>query len=168
MDWIIKTDRFKDDSGSQIRMRNILMRILSHGQAPEKAATWQHGLLNVAFQADWRDWSGQILDMTTYNVVNAKATLRSRVMSSSSVVVQRLFGNGGGVGNLKWGSSGTIDGNYLVDDEQVDTLVSSASLRGERVAVMLFGHIRGRAERLVVDSMDATIKVVGAARRWGR
>jgi hypothetical protein len=168
VDWIIKTDRFKDDSGSQIRMRNILMRILSHGQAPEKAATWQHGLLNVAFQADWRDWSGQILDMTTYNVVNAKATLRSRVMSSSSVVVQRLFGNGGGVGNLKWGSSGTIDGNYLVDDEQVDTLVSSASLRGERVAVMLFGHIRGRAERLVVDSMDATIKVVGAARRWGR
>ena len=168
VDWIIKTDRFKDDDDRQLRMRNVVMRVLSHGERAEKASTWTHGLMNVAFQADWRDWSGQILDMTTYNAVHGKTTLRSRVMNLSGAVVKRLFGDGAGTGDLKWGETATTSGNYLVDDEEVDTLVASASLRGERVAVMLFGHVRGRAERIVVDSMDASIKIVGAARRWGR
>jgi hypothetical protein len=168
VDWIIKTDRFKDDDDRQLRMRNVIMRVLSHGERAEKASTWTHGLMNVAFQADWRDWSGQILDMTTYNAVHGKTTLRSRVMNLSGAVVKRLFGDGAGTGDLKWGETATTSGNYLVDDEEVDTLIASASLRGERVAVMLFGHVRGRAERIVVDSMDASIKIVGAARRWGR
>lgn len=168
VDWVIKSDRFRDPDDMQIRLRNLFMRILSHGTNPEKAATWGHGLLNVAFQADWRDWSGQILDMTTYNAVNPKATLRSRVLDTASELAFRVFGDGGGTGPLTWGSSGTTDGNYLVDDEQVDSLVASAALRGERLVAMIFGHIRGRAEKVVVDELDGTIEKKGQPRRWGR
>lgn len=168
VDWVIKSERFRDPEDMQIRLRNLFLRVLSHGTNPTEAVSWAHGILNVAFQADWRDWSGQILDMTTYNAVNGKATLRSRVLSASSELATRVFGDGAGAGPLTWGSSGTSDGNYLVDDEQVDTIVASASLRGERLASMIFGHIRGRAERLVVDQMDGTIEKKGMPRRWGR
>ena len=165
VDWVLKTERVEDANRSQLRMRNVVMRLLTHGvKATETVGNaWPQGLINIAFQADWRDWSGQVSDMASYNKIFGKIPLRDRMVDAAGAVTDRIFNNA-----AKWGQSGTANGNFLVDDEQLDTQGVSSSLRGESLAVMVFGHVKSRAEKVVVDSLRAYIKVVGKPRRWGR
>lgn len=165
VDWVLKTDRVEDKDRAQLRMRNVVMRLLTHGVKTTETVgdAWPQGLVNIAFQADWRDWSGQVVDMASYNKIFGKTPLRDRMVDAAGAVTDRIFNNA-----AQWGQSGTSDGNFLVDDEQLDTQVVSSSLRGESLAVMMFGHIKSRAEKVVVDSLKAYIKVVGKPRRWGR
>ena len=146
-------------------MRNVVMRMLTHGvKGTETVANaWPQGLVNIAFQADWRDWSGQVADMASYNAIFGKTPLRDRMVDAAGGVTKRIFNNA-----AKWGQSGTANGNFLVDDEQLDTQVVSSSLRGESLAVMVFGHVKSRAEKIVINSLKAYIKKVGKPRRWGR
>lgn len=165
VDWVLKSDRIEDPNRSQIRMRNVVMRLLTHGVKNVETVgnLWPQGLINIAFQADWRDWSGQVADMASYNAIFGKTPLRDRMVDASSNVTKRTFNNA-----AQWGQSGTSDGNFLVDDEQLDTQVVSSSLQGESLAVMVFGHIKSRAEKVVIDSMRAYLKKTGKPRRWGR
>lgn len=165
VDWVLKTDRVEDGDRSQLRMRNVVMRMLTHGvKGTETVANaWPQGLVNIAFQADWRDWSGQVADMASYNAIFGKTPLRDRMVDAAGGVTKRIFNNA-----AKWGQSGTANGNFLVDDEQLDTQVVSSSLRGESLAVMVFGHVKSRAEKIVINSLKAYIKKVGKPRRWGR
>ena len=165
VDWVLKTDRIEDNDRSQLRMRNVVMRMLTHGvKGTETVANaWPQGLVNIAFQADWRDWSGQVADMASYNAIFGKIPLRDRMVDAAGGVTKRIFNNA-----AKWGQSGTANGNFLVDDEQLDTQVVSSSLRGESLAVMVFGHVKSRAEKIVINSLKAYIKKAGKPRRWGR
>lgn len=165
VDWVLKSGRIATEDRAQVRLRNVQMRLLTHGEKTTEtvANNWARGLLNIAFQGDWRDWSGQVVDMATYNAVFGKTPLRDRMVDASSNLAKRLFN-----GVPTWGASGTNSGNYLVDDEQVDTQVVSSSLRGESLAVMLFGHIKSRAEKVVVDDFVGYLRRVGKPRRWGR
>ena len=166
VDWVLKTDRVATPDREQLRMRNVVMRLLTHGEKGIEtvANDWLRGLVNVAFQGDWRDWSGQVIDMASYNAVHGKTPLRDRMVDTAGALTTRVFGTAG----PQWGQTATSEGNFLVDDEEVNTKVMSASLRGESLSVMLFGHIRSRAEKVVVDKVDGFVRVVGAARRWGR
>lgn len=165
VDWVLKTNRVEDKDRAQLRMRNVVMRLLTHGVKTTETVgnAWPQGLVNIAFQADWRDWSGQVVDMASYNKIFGKTPLRDRMVDAAGAVTDRIFNNA-----AQWGQSGTANGNFLVDDEQLDTQVVSSSLRGESLAVMVFGHVKSRAEKVVVDSLKAYIKVVGKPRRWGR
>ncbi len=87
--------------------------------------------------------------------------LRSRFKDSSSART-RTFDN-----NLLYGNSGadSLTSIYLIDDEEVNEISVSDSVKGKSLSFMLFGHIKNKAEKLVVESVKALFRVLPAGRR---
>ncbi len=165
VDWVYKWAQM--DLSGQGRLREVFLRALTHGQGTSGIATaWLWGLLNVYYSSDWKDWSGQIVDWSGFeNELATKATpLRARVKDASAAMIARVFGGG-----LKWGSTADkTKGNYLADDEQVDTLAFSDSVRGETLSLLFFGFVRDKAETLMLREVTARVLKSGGRRRIGR
>jgi hypothetical protein len=165
VDWVYKWAQL--DLNGQGRLREVFLRALTHGQGSAGIATaWLWGLLNVYYSSDWKDWSGQVVDWSGFeNELASKGTpLRARVKDASAAMITRVFGGG-----LKWGSTADkTKGNYLADDEQVDTLAFSDSVRGETLSLMLFGFVRDKAETLMLREVTARVLKSGGRRRIGR
>lgn len=165
VDWLYKWAQM--DGGGQVRMREIFLRALTRGQGSDGiASAWLWGLLNVYYSSDWKDWSGQVVDWSGFqNELASKTTpLRARVKNASAAMVGRVFG-----GSLKWGdTTNATKGNFLADDEQVDTLAFSDSVRGETLSLLLFGHVRDKAETLMLREVIARVAKMGGRRRIGR
>lgn len=190
VDWQFKTAQVGIKDVQQFRLRGMAIRALTRGRSSMPlVADWLHGLLNVTVAADWKDWSGQVLDMTNGGVrIVEKKAARAEVSVFDSIegipdaygadypMRSRLgVGNAHGTvpnafnGAAKWGDTGdATKGNTLTGDEDYDTLSISTSVRGEHVSALMFGHIQNKAEKLVLDSGKAFARVVGAFRRMGR
>jgi len=164
VDWAIKSNRLELPDRGQGRIRGLFLRMLSNGEPVDVAAGFVHGLVNATFQTDMREWTTQLADLALGLGVAEKVSLRSRMLGIAAAVNLRTFNN-----VATWSSLGTpADGNFLIDDEQVDTRAISLSARGQTFATMVFGHVRGRAQKVIVDGMDVAIRPVGKTRRWGR
>jgi len=174
VDYVLRTDEVGYKSSAQVRLRTLFMKLLSHGSASSPIqSTSVFGLLNVLIGSDWKGWTSQIVDYVGTTAGGpggdlSRATnhqsLRTRVRDSGGTMRRRVFN-----GNLTWGNTAnSAHGNFLIDDEQVDTVAISDSVRGEHVAAMIFGHIRSAAERLVFHDLKAALRVVGGRRRTGR
>lgn len=164
IDWAIKSNRVELPARSQGRLRGMFLRALSNGEPVDVGVGFVHGLLNATFQTDMREWSTQLADFSLGLSVAEKVALRARMLGVTSVVNTRTLNN-----VATWSSEASpTHGNYLIDDEQVDTRSLSLSARGQNFAVMAFGHIRGRGQKLMIDGMDVAIRTVGKTRRWGR
>ena len=77
-------------------------------------------------------------------------TLRHRLISSNNTLHQSTF-NHPTAGVAVWGtkaSSTVTDGDVIVSDEQLDTIVTSDSLRCSSFSYMLFGFVQNRAETI--------------------
>jgi hypothetical protein len=84
--------------------------------------------------------------------------------SVTDAMHDRTFNN-----KATWGdASDTSDGNYLIDDEEYDTINMSTSVKGEYFSWMLFGHMNNSAENLEISSIKATLRPAGGRRRKGR
>jgi hypothetical protein len=164
VDWAIKSNRLELPDRGQGRIRGLFLRMLSNGEPVDVAAGFVHGLVTATFQTDMREWTTQLADLALGLGVAEKVSLRSRMLGIAAAVNLRTFNN-----VATWSSLGTpADGNFLIDDEQVDTRAISLSARGQTFATMVFGHVRGRAQKVIVDGMDVAIRPVGKTRRWGR
>lgn len=178
IDWAIKSDPIMPpDKERQVRTRGLWVEALSHGREVTDSI---YGQLNFLASADWKDWVSQIVDYTgvvgsttealptvdkevTDDLGNTN-TVRSRFRSSTGAMTPKVLN-----GSMQWGDQANPSvGTYLVDDEQVDTFAVSDNVKGEHVGWMAFGHLRGRAERLVLKSMRAILDTAGFPRRWGR
>lgn len=170
VDWALSTGYFvgasfgSDDPLSMARLRGAVLGVLSHGDGATIAANSKFGLMNAVFGSDWREFSGQITDYLMGNKVIERSTVRARLEGMTGSQSKNLFD--GGV--AKWGSEGTSDGNVLIGDEQLETLNISGSVKGEGAQMMLFGHVRGVAQRLFVRSVQLVGHAAGKARRIGR
>ncbi len=172
VDWCYQAPEIRSkDTG--VRLRGALLRVLSHGAASSPIeSTWIYGLLNMAIGSDWKTWSSQLIDYagtgngpTNISEVRSKTSLRSRYINSASSLAQVVFGTTGPT----WGdTTDSSRGNVLVDDEAVDDIALSDHVKGQWVNLMLFGHIRSRAERIVLSSVDAIVQARGGRRRRGR
>lgn len=164
VDWCIKGSRAEVPDRGQARIRGLFLRARSLGEPVSVADQFVHGLLNATFQTDMREWTSQLADYTLGLGVAEKANVRARMLGITSAVNLRTFGN-----VATWSStSATSTGNFLIDDEQVDTRTVSLTARGETLTAMLFGHVRDKAQAMIIDSMDIAVRAVGQARRWGR
>ena len=67
-------------------------------------------------------------------------------------------------------TTGTIQlhNAYVIDDEELDTVSTSDSVRGESVSYMVFGFMRDIAMRLTLQQLKAVIFPVAGRRRRGR
>jgi hypothetical protein len=153
----------KEIEWRMLRLRGAIVGILSHGDGTTVADNSLFGLMNATFGADWRDFSGQIADYLLANGVTRRDTVRARLGGISTALAKNLF-----EGDATWGSDGDSTGNELIADEQLDTLNVSSSRKGEGVQMMLFGHVRGVSQRVLIRSMDLVGEVAGTVKRWNR
>lgn len=164
VDWCVKGSRMELPDRGQARVRGLYFRARSLGEPVSVADQFDHGLLNATFQTDMREWTSQLADYTLGLGVAEKANARARMLGVTQDVNLRTFNN-----VATWSSTAsTATGNFLIDDEQVDTRSVSLTARGETFTAMLFGHVRDKAAAMIIDSMDIAVRAVGQIRRWGR
>lgn len=159
VDWAYKGQQIRDEGG-QIQSRGIFSTLLSHGSATSKLSpAWIWGVYNTLVGSDWKDWSSQVVDYANGNIENIddKMTIRSRFQDSAGDMSQRKFNGAPKYGEL------------LIDDEELDTIATSDSTRGQRISYMLFGFIRNKAESIRFRSIKMILRTrKGTRRRTGR
>jgi hypothetical protein len=165
VDWAYMSRQVGIDEQRQVRSRGIYAQLVSHGTgATPVTANWLWGLYNVVMGADWKSWTTQVLDFTgngtgdqtAVETQASKGTLRTRALDAANVLKDRTFNN-----NLKYGS-------YLIDEEELNVIATSLSVKGKYLGHMAFGFVKNRAEKLVLNSMRAAMKSAGGRRRIGR
>ena len=181
IDWVIKTDQMGLDGQNSIKSRGMYIHLVDHGSAAPSsqiAPDWKFGTFNTLSSGDMNDYSGQVKDFgegpanlgpfgSTEHAFT-KVDIRNRITlvtgPQAGQIAPKVFDNVA----AQWGSAFTNAGSVLVDNQAYDTRAISDHVRGETVSWMLYGHMRNPAERIVVDSIKATVKDVGQRRRRGR
>jgi hypothetical protein len=174
VDWVVRTSELTltDTDGNPtpdggLMARSLYVRMRSHGKGTTLIySSSVFGLLNAAVGSDWKGWTSQVVDYVgdIPSFITDLTSIRSRMKDSAGAMRPRTFG-----GVAKWGDQAVAaSGDYLIDSEEVDTIVFSDSVRGETLFWMLFGHIRNRAEEVAIESMTAEIVRRGGRRRIGR
>jgi len=174
VDWVLHTGQIAPDShngnptpSGGLMARSLFVRMSSHGRGETLIVpSAVFGLLNAAVGSDWKGWTSQVVDYVgdDPSFITNHMSIRTRMKDAAGAMQNRTFN-----GTPTWGdSTDNSDGNFLVDSEQVDTIVFSDSVRGEHLFWMLFGHVNNRAERISIESMMARIVRRGGRRRRGR
>jgi hypothetical protein len=162
IDWAYKSEQVGESGATQVKARGLFSRVISHGPASSPLSpNWLWGLFNILSASDWKSWSSQVVDFTgetpAIETIAKKNTIRTRFKNSSGALATRTFN-----GEPKYGE-------YLVDDEEYNTIAISDSARGEHVSYMIFGFIRDKAEKLILASSKALLRPnQGSRRRTGR
>lgn len=167
VDWVALPGPVSVPDGSQLLFRSLYMRLKSQGAA----ATVVHGsstfgLFNVVVAGDARKWAAQIIDYTggAIQAIISAASIRTRLQTAALAMVDVVFGS-----NSKWGTeSDSSKGNVLIADDPVNDIAVSDAVRGAEVDVMMFGHIRNRAEKIGLSAAKMMYRIVGGRRRRGR
>jgi len=66
------------------------------------------------------------------------------------------------------GGTAVLHNAYLIDDQELDTIATSDSVKGESISYMFFGFMRDVAMGLKIPSLKAIVEAVGGRRRRGR
>ena len=154
--------------------------MLSHGSAAAAnrvSPNWPTGVYNTVVASDFKGWVSQIIDVAPTQTDAAKAvgqvlnteTLRTRYLGSSALSTKVFSENDTG-DHVHYGNkdgAGTLADVYLVDDEEVDVVAVSNSVKGGHITYMVWGMMRNKAERLVLESVKAVVRAVGGRRRDG-
>ena len=118
------------------------------------------------FRGDSRRWAAQIVDYVGGAVqkVTGVTSIRTRIQTAALAMSDVVFNLVG-----KWGSgSDETKGNLLVADDPVNEIAVSDVVSGADLDVMMFGHVRNRAERVGLSSAIMMYRVRGGRRRRGR
>ena len=160
VDWAYKGQQVSEN-GAQLQGRGLFTSMISHGTAQSELSTgWLWGVYNTLLGSDWKGWSSQVIDFTpptagalpgNIESITNKLTIRSRFFTTTPET--RTFN-----GAPKYG-------DYLIDDEEFDTMATSDSTRGETISYMMFGFIRNKAESLKIKSSKMLLRVKSKARR---
>lgn len=175
VDWAFKSGQFGLEDAPQIKSRGTYATLVSRGSSQDPivptAATFPYGLYNSIAGSDYKDYVTQLVDVTStagsatdIELITNKNTTRNRAVNSSGVLTNRNFNNG-----FTFGDTANIaTGNYLVDAQEVDTISTSDSVRGEQINYTIFGFIRNKAEKIILNTLRAVVFAVGGRRRRGR
>jgi hypothetical protein len=165
VDWAYKSNEI-EQSGMQLKARGIYAKLFSHGKATDKAVPgWIWGIYNVLLGSDYKDYVSQIIDYDgNITKIQDKLTIRARLRDSLGAMKTKVFSN-----VATWSSGGVADdGNYLIDDEELDEIATSDSVRGSRISYMVFGFMMNKAESLSLRSLVGVFRLLGGRRRTGR
>jgi hypothetical protein len=170
VDWAYKSTNLGMGDQDRFLARGLYTLMLSRGpglSTDYAVEDWDAGLYNTVLSSDRKGWMSQIIDYSGVNAdaierITNKSSIRTRVKSGTSLV-NEVFGSG-----LTYGASGNATaGNYLIDDEEVSTIATSDSVRGECFSYMLFGHIQIRSQKVKLQSVKASYRIAGGRRRYG-
>ena len=168
VDWIYKSDQVGIENTAQIKARGSYSLINSRGVG-EPIKTWLYGPWNTVAGSDYKDYVTQIVDVTDTNIdraalveVTNKNSIRTRFKPAG--LEDRLFGNSALYGD----NTNAADGNYLVDTEEIDTIATSDSVRGESVNYTFFGFLLDKASKINIRNIKVVLQAVAGRRRRGR
>jgi len=171
VDWAFKSPRIGTGEQGQ-KARGLWTRILSHGKgtvADWLQQNWLYGLFNIAVASEEKGWLTQVMDVdatnhtVAYEEYRSKTTLRTHVADSGTLYTKTF----GAAGN-KWGDpdlDNATDGTTLVDDEAVETMSTSLSVKGRSFTYLLFGFIQNRAQVIALESSKVLVRLTGGGRR---
>jgi len=159
VDWAYKSQQVGIESADQIKARGIFARMVSHGSgASPLSPNWIWGVYNTLLGSDWKGWTSQVVDFSgNIKHIADKFTIRTRFKDSSTPAMKRRKFN-----------DAPKYGEFLVDDEEHDTIATSDSVKGSYLSYMMFGFMRDRAEKVEIASAKAVIRRGGTRRRTGR
>ena len=178
--WAYKSAQIGAQDDMHHKGRGTYTRMLSHGTADAThrvSPNWPVGIYNTVVASDYKGWTTQIIDVAPTQTNAAKAvsqvlntdTLRTRYQGASALST-KVFATGSSGDHVHYGNAshtGTIADVYLVDDEEVDVVAMSTSVKGGRITYMVWGMLRNKAERLVLESVKAVVRTLGGRRRDG-
>tara|TARA_R110002020_G_scaffold30836_4_gene96841 strand:+ start:2266 stop:4848 length:2583 start_codon:yes stop_codon:yes gene_type:complete len=159
VDWAYKSQQIGIENADHIKARGIFARMVTHGAGTSPLSpNWIWGVYNTLLGADWKGWTSQVIDFSSGLVKIAdKFPLRTRYKdTATSSMKYRRF------------NATPKYGEYLVDDEEHDTIATSDSVKGAYLSYMMFGFMRDRAEKVEIASAKAVIRQGGTRRRTGR
>ena len=178
VDWAYMSEDVGLPEDARVKGRGVVARLLSHDVGTDVTGSSSQSIFNTMMASDMKMWTSQVLDYVgnptafkgpvsvksnLYPDVNTHGTVRDRVQKADKTIVRPNYGQGIVYGNE---ATQTFEANtYLIGDEQVDEIVTSESMKGNSVAMMLFGFMRNPAERLKLESVKLLFRVVGAGRR---
>lgn len=165
VDWCIKSPTVNIGGVEQVRLRGVFVRLLTRGRASNpNFSTWGRGLLNYVSGSNDREWATQIPDQSATYPGDLNPTvdvdpLAERLLDPPSAEATYNA-------SATWSdTTATTTGNLLISDTPVDEIGISDSVRGDTASVMLFGHVRGRAEELGIQVAKAQLRPAGGRRR---
>ena len=168
VDWIYKSDQIGMEGANQIKARGSYSLINSRGVG-EPIKTWLYGPWNTVAGSDYKDYVTQLVDVTDTNLDRAalvevanKNSIRTRFKPST--LEDRLFDGSALYGD----NTNSAEGNYLVDTEEIDTIATSDSVRGESVNYTFFGFLLDKASKINIRSIKVVMQAVAGRRRRGR
>lgn len=175
VDWAFKSKKV-DAPGMLVRARGLFARLSSQGATAstdgQLSSGWLWGVYNILLGSDRKGYTTQIidtnqgLDVPNITFIRDKQNIRTRFQNSAGNLVARIFASANGP---KYGlEANPAAGDYLVDDKEWDEIATSDSVKGEELAYMVFGFMRGRADSLVLDTLKANVQQLGKRRRTGR
>ena len=179
VDWAYKSAPVEAD-GVQVKGRGLYMDVLSHGAAVSThrlVDTWPFGLLNILSAPDTKGWSSQVIDVTTEagapypssvtNVIG-KNTIRTRyARNTSTALTTNTFNTANGPIYGTPGAAMGANRPEIVADEEVGQLAVSDSVRGQSFTYMMWGSLQNKAERVILESARAVMRVLGGKKRRG-
>lgn len=168
VDWIYKSEQIGIEGAEQIKARGSYSLLNSRGVGTP-ITTWLYGPWNTVAGSDYKDYVTQLVDVTDTNVDRAalvefanKNSIRTRF--KPAVLEDRLMG----VSALYGDNTNPNEGNYLVDVEEIDTIATSDSVRGESVNYTFFGFMLDKASKLNIREVKVSMQPVAGRRRRGR
>ena len=178
VDWTYSGQRIDGPNDMALKLRGIDTVLQSSGFGAALVGkdwqAWPVRLFNAIFSTNYKQFAAQFVDELQSSpkaVVNfLKTTLRSRVQTVSpvpgpQVLVPPTWNQAG----IKWGDATAAgNGDFQIGDGPQDRVRASADVKGEGVAVQLFGHVMGAAERIRIVSAAAAVRITGGLRRRGR
>ena len=187
VDWAYKSGQIGLDDDSQHKSRGTYTRMLSHGTASAAdrvSPNWPVGIYNTVVASDYKGWVSQVIDVhppqtdASGLVLSSKAvsqvldtkTVRTRYFGSGTALSTAVFSANATGDHVTYGSTSTaanVYRPYLVGDEEVDVIAMSNSVKGGHITYMVWGMIRNKAERLVLESVKVVIRAIGGRRRGG-
>ena len=178
VDWAYMSEDVGLPEDARVKGRGVVARLLSHDVGTDVTGSWSQSIFNTMMASDMKMWTPQVLDYmgnptafkgpvsiksNLYFRADVHGTVRDRVQKADNTIVRPNYGQGITYGNE---ATETFEANtYLIGDEQVDEIVTSESMKGNSVVMMLFGFMRNPAERLKLESVKLLFRVVGAGRR---
>jgi len=177
VDWAYMSEDVGLPEDARLKARGLSVRLLSHDQGTDITGGWAQGQFNTMMAADLKTWMAQTVDyvggttftgpvsITTnlYPTAMTEETIRDRIRAGGSAMQKANFATYAAYGNP---ATTTFEQKAcLIGDEQVDEITTSASVKGNSVATMLFGFMRNPAERLKLESVKLLYRIVGAGRR---
>lgn len=171
VDWYFRGQVAMEDQWFQVRARDIYARVLSRGDGSNGIyQTWPRATFNATMAPDFKDWSAQLIDHQNGAItLDRHNPMRARFLVSPDTTPSRAVADSAATTPPKWGDAATpTAGNLLAGDPALDTAAISNRSRGEFVSISLWGHIRDKAESLVLHSVKVALQRVSGRRRRGR